>query len=142
MSYNFLFKKAGRVLMSYLNSVSNGETAEAERNKKVYEDYFRTHTYHSQTGQKRNSENYNDESFNNEREKRSDKIKDEKQYYFVLGLSQGASIPEIKTSYKKLIAQYHPDKVENLGPELKDLAKKKTQELNEAYQFFKKKLNF
>lgn len=49
-------------------------------------------------------------------------------YYTVLGVSKTASDKEIKTAYRKLAMQYHPDK-------LKDgTSDAKMQELNEAYE--------
>ena len=58
----------------------------------------------------------------------------EKDPYQVLGLSQNASADEIKTAYKKLAAQYHPDKVHHLADEFKELAEKKFKEIQQAYE--------
>ena len=55
----------------------------------------------------------------------------------ILGISQTAGIEEIKSAYKQKIKEYHPDRVANLGDELKELAGKKTQEINGAYNFLK-----
>ncbi|QAY96397.1 hypothetical protein CWB41_12195 [Methylovirgula ligni] len=52
----------------------------------------------------------------------------------ILGLQQGASHDEIKAAYRNAIKQYHPDYVTRLGPELRELAERKTKELNAAYQ--------
>ena len=52
----------------------------------------------------------------------------------ILEISPSASAAEIRTAYKHLIAKYHPDKVDNLGQELKDLAGRKSQEINAAYR--------
>lgn len=54
--------------------------------------------------------------------------------YTVLGVSRGASAAEIKQAYRKLAAQYHPDKVAHLGPEFQVLAEKRFKEIQEAYQ--------
>lgn len=54
--------------------------------------------------------------------------------YDVLGIRRGASMNEIKAAYRSKIREYHPDQVQRLGPELRDLAKRKTQEINRAYE--------
>lgn len=53
--------------------------------------------------------------------------------YEILGLKSGASREEIKAAYKKLAAQYHPDKVQHLGQEFQDLAHKKFVAVQKAY---------
>lgn len=53
--------------------------------------------------------------------------------YEILGIESNASEKEIKAAYKKLMSQYHPDKVEHLGDELKDKAMEKTLEIKKAY---------
>ena len=55
-------------------------------------------------------------------------------WHEVLGIASGASIDEIRQAYKRLISQYHPDKVDSLGPDLKALATRKTAEINTAYK--------
>jgi DnaJ-domain-containing protein 1 len=60
----------------------------------------------------------------------------------ILQINSNATIDEIKTAYKNRIKEYHPDKVANLGNEIKVLAEKKTQEINRAYEFLKKEKNF
>ena len=45
----------------------------------------------------------------------------------------------IKTVYRKKIAQYHPDKVSAMGPEIREVAEQKAKEINEAYEHFRKK---
>ena len=51
--------------------------------------------------------------------------------YEVLGVKPGASQDEIKSAYRKLIKQYHPDKF--IDNPLKNLAEDKMIEINEAY---------
>lgn len=51
--------------------------------------------------------------------------------YEVLGLNPGASQDEIKSAYRKLIKQYHPDKF--IDNPLQDLAEEKMIQINEAY---------
>jgi DnaJ like chaperone protein len=55
-------------------------------------------------------------------------------WHEVLNVDPTASAEEIHAAYRRLISQYHPDKVEHLGPELKELAARKSQEITVAYQ--------
>jgi len=64
---------------------------------------------------------------------------DEK-YYAVLGLSKGATLQEVKSSYKELCKKYHPDRLQHLGEEFKSVSEDKIKEINEAYGILKKKL--
>jgi hypothetical protein len=54
--------------------------------------------------------------------------------YRVLGASEMDSDEEIKKKYKQMVLQYHPDRVAHLGPELKELAARKTTEINCAFE--------
>ncbi|MCM2264417.1 MAG: TerB family tellurite resistance protein [Desulfuromonadales bacterium] len=56
-------------------------------------------------------------------------------HYAVLGLENGAGLAEVKKSYRKLAAEYHPDKVVSKGlPEdFTRFAEQKFKEINEAY---------
>jgi DnaJ like chaperone protein len=56
------------------------------------------------------------------------------QWYDILQVSASASSVEIREAYKHLISKYHPDKVDSLGQELKDLAGQKSQQITAAYQ--------
>ena len=55
--------------------------------------------------------------------------------YEVLGVKPGASQEEIKSAYRKLVKQYHPDQYGD-NP-LKDLAQEKLAEVNKAYDMLK-----
>ena len=59
--------------------------------------------------------------------------------FSALGLQSDATAAEIKTAYQELVQQYHPDRVVDLGPELQEVADRKTKELNAAYALLKKK---
>lgn len=52
----------------------------------------------------------------------------------VLGVKPSASKAEIEKAYKKLAAQYHPDKVTHLGKEFQELAHEKMVEIQRAYE--------
>jgi len=58
-----------------------------------------------------------------------------------LGLEKPYSEKEIKSAYRKLIAQYHPDRVSAMGPEIREVAETKAREINEAYEYFRKKFD-
>lgn len=51
-----------------------------------------------------------------------------------LGVGTDASIDEIKTAWKARMKEYHPDRVQTLGPKLRELAEAETKRLNEAYE--------
>ncbi|MCI4335876.1 MAG: J domain-containing protein [Thermoplasmata archaeon] len=51
-------------------------------------------------------------------------------YYDVLGIGRGASIEEIKTAYRRLARQHHPD----LNQSNQKVAEEKFKELSEAYE--------
>ncbi|MBW1851879.1 MAG: DnaJ domain-containing protein [Deltaproteobacteria bacterium] len=54
--------------------------------------------------------------------------------YMVLGIERDASGEEIKTAYRQLAGKYHPDKLNHLGEEFKELAEKRFKEIQAAYQ--------
>jgi hypothetical protein len=56
----------------------------------------------------------------------------------VLGLTEFATLAEAKLAYRNTVKQYHPDKVAHLGPELRDVAERKTKEIVAAYDEIKK----
>lgn len=54
--------------------------------------------------------------------------------YATLGVKRGASQDEIRTAYRQLVAQYHPDKVSHLGKEFQEMAHQKLIAIQEAYE--------
>jgi curved DNA-binding protein CbpA len=58
-----------------------------------------------------------------------------KQAYTILGLSPGRiTMQAAKAAYRKLQAEYHPDKVSHLGKELQELAAIKALQFNLAFR--------
>src|SRR5690606_28835178 len=93
-----------------------------------------------------NSQNYNKESSSNEKEdsqKEFEEIKydenTEEYFYSILNINRNSSVDEIKKAYKEEIRKYHPDKVEHLGNEFKEIAEKKSKDINKAYNYFRRK---
>lgn len=62
-----------------------------------------------------------------------------KNYYSVLGVSENASEDEVKSAYKKLARQYHPDLQSGKTEEEKKIYENKFKEINEAYDEIKKR---
>lgn len=59
--------------------------------------------------------------------------------YEVLGVSKKATADEIQAAYKKLAAEYHPDKIAGSAKELRELAERRLREINLAYEALTKK---
>jgi len=83
-------------------------------------DYYKRGQYFEQEGEKRFSEN---------RASRS-----EEDPYTVLNIPVDASDEKIKKAYKELAGKYHPDKVQHLGDEFREIAEKRFKEIQNAYQ--------
>ena len=52
--------------------------------------------------------------------------------YKVLGVSPNISDDDLKKVYRKLVIKHHPDRVANLGEDIKEAATKKLQDINKA----------
>jgi preprotein translocase subunit Sec63 len=63
-----------------------------------------------------------------------------KQYdpYKVLGLASDASEAEIDRAYRRLITQYHPDRLNGVADDLRRQAEEKAREINAAYDAIRK----
>lgn len=126
-----------RIAKSYINSESDLSSAnriignEDEDLKKIIDELNRDKQRQSsgKSNQNQSSQSKNSDFSLNEA-------------YHILGLKHDATIDEIKSAYKQKIKDYHPDRVANLGDELKNLAAKKTVEINQAYDLIKKHRNF
>lgn len=64
-------------------------------------------------------------------------------HYAILNCTTSSSNSEIKSSYRKLVQDFHPDKIANKGlpDEFSSYAKTKFQEIQDAYDFIKKERN-
>ena len=58
--------------------------------------------------------------------------------YSTLGIDNKATKEEIRKAYKELVNRYHPDKVQHLGEEFRQLAEKRFKEIQQAYQHLTK----
>jgi DnaJ like chaperone protein len=50
-----------------------------------------------------------------------------------LGVTNRSTPQEITAAFRKLAQMYHPDKVESLAPEYREIARRKMLEINVAY---------
>jgi DnaJ like chaperone protein len=55
-------------------------------------------------------------------------------WHEILQVPADASAETIREAYKRMISKYHPDKVESLGQELKELAAAKSRDITSAYR--------
>lgn len=62
--------------------------------------------------------------------------------YKALEIESEATIDEIKKAYRRMAMKYHPDKVHNLGEDIKKSATEKFRAVNEAYEYLKKQRSF
>ncbi len=67
------------------------------------------------------------------------KNQDRNWVYTVLNITPKATNDEIKKAYREMAKKYHPDKVANLGDEIKSKATEKFRTINEAYKILKEK---
>jgi DnaJ like chaperone protein len=56
-------------------------------------------------------------------------------WFRILEVSESASQEQIVTAYKQKIHQYHPDKVAQMGAEIRELAEFKSKQINAAYDY-------
>ncbi len=59
----------------------------------------------------------------------------------MLGVPKGASIEAVEAAYLALLAKNSPEAVAGMSDEIQALAKRKTDEINEAYAALKKDLD-
>ena len=58
--------------------------------------------------------------------------------YTILEINPDATDLEVKKSFRKMAAKFHPDKVHHLGDEFQKMAEEKFKSVNDAYQQIKK----
>ena len=66
------------------------------------------------------------------------------QAYGILGVTESDELKTVKRAYRKLMNEHHPDKLAATGlpPEMMEVAKQKTQEIQAAYDLIKKEKNW
>jgi len=139
-----IFRRIKRILEAEKNfsDDSNFPDSEEEELKRIIEDLNKK-TGDSDKDNKRRSETQ-DSDWNKQTRTNSSNnvINDLKSAFLILEVPESASNEEIRDAYYKKIKEYHPDRVQNLGQEIRNLADKKTKEINQAYEFIKNYRNF
>lgn len=57
--------------------------------------------------------------------------------YQVLGMTNNATLEEIRQAYRQKISEWHPDKVNTMAKELREFATRMTARINKAYEMIK-----
>jgi hypothetical protein len=125
----FFKKVSNTVDPSYYRFQYNRNHSDRYENYKRYDHYER---YRQQTSS--SSRNFYSLTATDE---------EKKEYYGqLIGLKGKVTKEQIRSKYIGLISLYHPDRVQHLGPELKELAEMKSKEINAAYDWLKTKYHF
>src|SRR5215469_3749524 len=64
----------------------------------------------------------------------ADALENDEDWIRILGVSESATIQEVKQAYKTLIKQNHPDRVQGMSQAFKKLAEIETKKINAAYR--------
>jgi len=58
--------------------------------------------------------------------------------YAILGVSSSASNDDVESAYRRLMSEFHPDRVTSAGAEIRELAERRTREANAAWDEIKR----
>lgn len=105
---------------------------------------FKPEGENDQQSAQKESAFYEDQNAEDEEPEIEEDFNDKDDHFFkVLKIPKDSprDFDSIKSTYRKKIAQYHPDKVSAMGPEIQEVAEEKAKEINEAYEHFRKKFS-
>jgi DnaJ-domain-containing protein 1 len=86
------------------------------------------------------TENKYDRSESNNSKSQDESSTKIEEAYKILGITSQANEDEITTAYRELAKKYHPDKVNHLASEFRELADRKMKEINAAYSLIHQNL--
>ncbi|MDA3861047.1 MAG: J domain-containing protein [Melioribacteraceae bacterium] len=135
--YNGILKSVGK---RPSNSSNNHKTTEQYERREKKESYEKNNGYEKYERYEK-FEKYTSSSNKKFDYKTASDSQKSKYYGTILELSGNIKKSEIRKKYLKLVGQYHPDKVESLGKDLRSMADERTKEINEAYEWIKNKHN-
>ncbi len=147
MSYSQILRRLSRVLQSTVNDVMDNFAKEA-KDLDDFDAELRRAAPGGQTGKQDGgsarqssqgqgsgqSSGQQKSGSTHQEGRRKPGERDDAHYYSILGLTPDASVEVIRKSYRKLMAQYHPDRVATLSAEKQAAAVEKAKVINEAYQ--------
>jgi DnaJ-domain-containing protein 1 len=128
------FKKWERIL----RDLEREALGKADGYKKKFEDYEFNDPYSNQAKGQSKSQS-NSQSNNQSNSQQSAAYDPIATYYANLEVPYGADLNTVRTAWRKLVRQYHPDKF-SADPERQKLATELTKGLNFAYQELEKHL--
>ncbi|MGD0724919.1 MAG: TerB family tellurite resistance protein [Spirochaetia bacterium] len=76
------------------------------------------------------------------RQVRAEFLRESGRAWKILGLSPEADVEQIKSAYRQLSLQNHPDKVANLGPEFVKVAEERFKAIQQAYEEIRRERGF
>jgi DnaJ like chaperone protein len=76
------------------------------------------------------------------RQVRAGFVKESGRAWEILGLERDAGIDEVKSAYRRLSMEHHPDRVANLGPEFVRVAEEKFKAIQEASEEIRREKGF
>lgn len=100
------------------------------------EDDLKKIIYELDNQKKESEQNSKSQQRENSKEEKNSKM-DLNKACEILEIPINADLETIQNSYRRLVKEYHPDKVNNMGKEIRQLAQKKTIEINQAYEYIK-----
>ena len=117
---------------SNTNTHNNGTFSNSYNSWKQDQNHSYGNTNHEDNNYTRDNGSNQDHTSNRNNTDNQNK-QSKKSPYEILGVDKNATEQEIRAAYRKLVKQYHPDRVASLGKEFQELANKKFIEIKEAY---------
>jgi hypothetical protein len=141
-------KSINSILFDYLISIGDYKTELFKKLSNIVRPYSSRYQYHQQRSERYDAyERYNHYEKNRQGAPHSNTYystiatEEEKNIYYgqFFGLMGKVTKEQIRSKYIDMISLYHPDRVQHLGPELRELAEIKSKEINAAYDWLKTK---